>query len=81
VVIEMKKIVPHKKVSLAGRLLRFLGRNRSLEVPSNYQEDTHVPIPTGNHYINQKEIRVALLEAELRKAEALTEWRRRHTIC
>jgi hypothetical protein len=81
VVIEMKKIVPHKKVSLAGRLLRFLGRNRSLEEPSSCQEVTHVPIPTDNRYIDHKEIRVALLEAERRKAEALAGWQRRHMIC
>jgi len=46
VVIEMKKVVPHKKGSSIGRVLRFLRMNRRVEQSSSYQEIAYVPTPT-----------------------------------
>jgi hypothetical protein len=79
-VIKMEKIVPHKKVTLKGKVLRILGMDKSLKEPASYQEITHAPIPIGTDYSNPKERldahKAALLEAERRKSEALMEWQR-----
>jgi len=82
VVIEMKRIVPYKKVSLKGRVLRIMGMSRSFEEPPSYQEITHtpIPIPTGTDYSYRKDIKAALLEAERKKAQALMEWQRHRMI-
>jgi hypothetical protein len=70
VVIEMKKVVPHKKGSSIGRVLRFLRMNRRV-----------VPTPTDSYHSHPKELKAALLEAERRKAEALMKWQKRPFIC
>jgi hypothetical protein len=80
VVIEMKRIVPYKKVSLKSRVLRIMGTGRSFEEPPSYQEITHIPIPTGTDYSYHKDIKAALLEAERKKAQALIEWQRHRMI-
>jgi len=81
VAIEMKKVIPHEKASLAERVLRLLGMSRSPEESPTYQEITHVPIPTDNYYGSPKEFKTALLEAEHRKAEAIMELEKRRFIC
>ena len=81
VVIEMKEVVPHKKGSLIGRMLRSLGMNRRVEQSPSYQEIAYVPTPTDSRHSDPKELKAALLEAERRRAEALMELQRRPFIC
>jgi L-lactate utilization protein LutB len=81
VVIEMKKVVPHKKGSLIGRMLRSLGMNGGVEQSPSYQEIAYVPTPTESYHGHPKELKAALLEAERRRAEALMERQRRPLIC
>ena len=81
VVIEMKKVVPHKKESSIGRVLRFLRMSRSVEQSPSHQEIAYVPTPTDNYHSHPKELKAALLEAERRRAEALMEWQKRPFIC
>jgi hypothetical protein len=81
VVIEMKKVVPHKKGSSIGRVLRFLRMNRRVEQSPSYQEIAYVPTPTDSYHSHPKELKAALLEAERRKAEALMKWQKRPFIC
>ena len=81
VVIEMEKVVPHKKGSLIGRMLRSLGMNGGVEQSPSYHEIAYVPIPTESYHSRLKELKAALLEAERRKAEALMALQRRPLIC
>lgn len=81
VVIEMKKVTPHKRGSIVRRVLRFLTMSSSVEELRTCQEITHVPLPTDNSYTDRKEINAALLEAERKKAEALMERQKRALIC
>ena len=81
VVTKMKRIVPYKKVSLKGRVLRIMGTGRSFDESPSYQEITYTPIPTGTDYSHREDIKAALLEAEHGKAQALMEWQRRRPIC
>lgn len=79
VVMEMEKIRPMEKVSLTGKLLRLLGKNRgfgdrrqTLKTSRLILGSNIVGLPnTGNYYYNGKEIETALLESERKKAKAL----------
>jgi hypothetical protein len=82
VVMEMKRISPHRKFSLRAKVLRLLRMNRGFEEISNNREgNIHFAIPISNNHNYQKEIETGLLEAERKKAEALMESQRHHFIC
>ncbi len=83
VVMKMKEINPQKKKgSLMGKLLRLLRMNRGFGEPSGAQEKIVRAGVSGNSYYNyHKEIEIARLEAERKKAEASLEWQKRRFIC
>jgi len=81
VVIEMKNVVPYKKGSLIGRVLRSLGMNGGIEQSPSYHEIAYVPTPTESYHSHPKELKAALLEAERRRAEGLAALQRRPLIC
>jgi hypothetical protein len=80
---KMKETNPQKKKdSLTGKLLRLLRTNRGFEEPSGVQEKIVGAGVSGNNYYNyRKEIEIARLEAERKKAEGLMEWQKRCFIC
>lgn len=74
----MKQI---EKGSLAGRLLRLLKVNGGLQESISLQEnDVSVSILDNSYYDHQKDVKITLLEAERKKAEAI-EFHRRKFIC
>lgn len=79
----MKEINPQKKKgSLTGKLLRLFRTNRGFGEPSGVQETIVRAGVSGNNYYNyRKEIEIAQLEAERKKAKGLMEWQKRRFIC
>ena len=77
----MKRMKQIEKGSFAGRLLRLLKVNGSLQESISLQkDDVNVGILDNSHYDHQKSAKIALLEAERKKAEALA-FQRRKFIC
>lgn len=70
-----------RKGSLAGKLFRLLkARSAELQETTSLQENS-VGVSGNIHYDSQKEVQIALVEAERKKAEALMEMQKRRLIC
>jgi hypothetical protein len=79
-VIEMEKIVPQKKGSLARRMLEVLGITRACVQSIGTQEEDTVCVNLPLNYSDWKTIEAALLEAEHQKARAITQMRRQQFV-
>lgn len=73
----MKSLELGKKSNLAEKLLRALKPQSSMRESISLQKDDHHVTPDVYHAY-QPEIKTAMLEAELRKAEGTTEWEKWH---
>jgi len=79
-VIEMEKIGPQKKGSLARRMLEVLGITRAYVRSIGTQEEDVVRVNLPLDCSNWKPLEAALLEAEHQKAKATTRIRRQQFV-
>lgn len=77
VVIKMKGVKSLIKGSLGGKVFRMLGLNRDFEFSPNHEETRVDSLMHYKHFAYPREIGLALLEAEEKKAKALMEWQKR----
>jgi hypothetical protein len=76
VVIKMKGVKSLIKVSLRGKVFRILGPNREFEFSPSHEETSPDSQIHYKHFAYPREIGLALLEAEDKKAKALMEWQK-----
>ncbi len=80
-VIEMEKIIPQKKGSLARRMLEVFGITRAcVQSIGTQEEEDVVRANSPLNYSDRKTIEAALLEAEHQKAKAITQMRRQQFV-
>ena len=77
VVIKMKSVKSLIKGSLGGKVLRILGLNREFEFSPNNAETEADSLIHYKNFAYSCETRLAMLEVEEKKAEALMEWQKR----
>lgn len=77
VVIKMKDVKSLIKSSFRGKVFRILGLNRDITFSPSHEETNTDSQMHYKHFAYPREIGLALLDAEEKKAKALMEWQKR----
>ena len=74
---KMRSVKSLIKASLGGKVLRIVGLNRDFEFSPRHEETSVDFLIHYKHFAYPREIGLAMLEIEEKKAKALMEWQKR----